>query len=56
MAIIVEYFKTRKDGIILNRTYSDLNYKIERDGILYDEAIDPKDANRVYHETTILIE
>lgn len=56
MAIIVEYFKTRKDGVILNRTYSDLGYKIERDGILYDEAIDPIELNRIYIETTQLIE
>lgn len=35
----------------LIRTYSDQGMKIERDGIRYDEAIDPIDMNRVYTET-----
>jgi hypothetical protein len=30
-----EYFMTRQDGVVLNRTYSDLNHYIERDGVLY---------------------
>lgn len=55
MAIVTEYFKTRKDGVILNRTYSDLGYKIMREGILYDEAIDPVELNRIYIETTEII-
>ena len=49
--IVTEYFKTRKDGVVLNRTYSDSGFKIERDGVLYDEAIDPADLNRIYTET-----
>lgn len=56
MAIITEFFRTRDDGVVLNRTYSDLGYKIERDGILYDEAIDPAELNRQYTETDIPIE
>ncbi len=32
------------------RTYSD-TYKIARDGIEYDEAIDPIDTERTYTET-----
>lgn len=32
------------------RTYSD-TYKIARDGIEYDEAIDPVDTDRKYTET-----
>lgn len=51
MALITEYFNTRPDGIVLNRTFSDLGYKIEREGILYNEAIDPSESNRVYIET-----
>ena len=51
--IITEYFTTRKDGVVLNRTYSDLGMKIERDGVQYDEAIDPAELNRVYTETDI---
>ena len=49
--IITEYYKTRADGIVLNRTYSDKGMMIERDGIRYSEAIDPADTNRVYTET-----
>lgn len=56
MAIITEFFRTRDDGVVLNRTYSDLGYKIERDGVLYDEAIDPAELNRQYTETDIPIE
>lgn len=56
MAIITEFFRTREDGVTLNRTYSDLGYKIERDGVLYDEAIDPAELNRQYMETNIPIE
>ena len=56
MAIITEYFKTRADGVVLNRTYSDAGMKIERDGEVYDEAIDPVECNRQYTETDEPIE
>ena len=46
-----EYFMTRQDGVVLNRTHSDSNKYIERDGVLYTEAIDPEDSGRVYTET-----
>ena len=49
--IITEYYKTRDDGIVLNRTYSDKGMMIERDGIRYSEAIDPEESHRVYTET-----
>lgn len=49
--IITEYFKTLQDGTVLNRTYSDAGYMIQRDGVFYDEAIDPADAGRTYSET-----
>lgn len=49
--IITEYFKTREDGVVLNRTYSDIGMVIERDGVRYDEAIDPAELGRVYIET-----
>ena len=55
MAIITEYFMTREDGVKLSRTYSDKNMMIERDGILYYEAIDPTELNRKYIETEQLI-
>lgn len=51
MAIITEYYKTREDGVVLNRTYSDRGMMIERDGVRYSEAIDPAELNRQYTET-----
>lgn len=53
--IIVEQYMTRKDGTVLNRTYSDENKMIERDGVLYTEAIDPANLERVYTETDIAV-
>lgn len=49
--IITEYYRTREDGVVLNRTYSDLNMMIERDGVRYSEAVDPAEFNRQYIET-----
>lgn len=54
--IVTEYFKTREDGVILNRTFSDAGMMIERDGIRYSEAIDPAELNRQYIETDEPIE
>ena len=54
--IITEYFRTREDGVVLNRTYSDKGMMIERDGVRYSEAIDPAELNRQYTETDELIE
>lgn len=51
MAIVTEYYKTREDGAVLNRTCSDKGMMIERDGVRYDEAVDPAELNRVYTET-----
>lgn len=50
-----EYFRTREDGVVLNRTYSDAGYMIERDGVRYSEAIDPAELGREYVETDELI-
>ena len=49
--IITEYYMTRADGVVLNRTYSDVGFMIERDGVRYSEAIDPAELNRTYTET-----
>ena len=49
--IITEYYITREDGVILNRTYSDAGMMIEREGAQYSEAIDPAELNRQYAET-----
>lgn len=53
--IVVEYYATRKDGVVLNRTYSDAGFYIERDGIRYAEAVDPAELGRTYTETEELI-
>lgn len=49
--IVTEYFMTRTDGVMLNRTYSSAEMMIERDGVRYSEAIDPAELNRQYTET-----
>lgn len=54
--IRTEYYMTREDGVVLNRTYSDTGMKIERDGVRYDEAVDPSELNRQYTETEEVIE
>mgnify|MGYP005769643929 CR=1 FL=1 len=41
------------NGRKLRRTYSDI-YKIARDGVEYDEAVDPIDTDRTYTETDTL--
>ena len=54
--IITEYYMTREDGVVLNRTYSDIGMMIERDGERYEEAVDPAELNRQYTETDEPIE
>lgn len=44
------------NGTTYDRTYSDSGMKIERDGALYDEAVDPLDSGREYTETDVSIE
>ena len=56
MGIVTEFFRTREDGVRLVRTYSDTNHYIERDGVVYSEAIDPEELGRTYTETEDLIE
>lgn len=53
--IITEYYKTREDGVVLNRTYSDKNVQIRKVGTdeVYDEAIDIENAPYTYEETDI---
>lgn len=43
--------RTEDIGGGLTRTWSDIGMKIERDGVRYDEAIDPTDKGRTYTET-----
>lgn len=54
--IVTEYYMTRTDGVVLNRTYSDIGVMIERDGVRYSEAVDPAELNRQYIETDEPIE
>ena len=54
--IITEYYMTRSDGVVLNRTYSDNGMMIEREGVRYSEAVDPAELNRQYTETDEPIE
>ena len=56
--IITEYYKTRKDGVVLNRTYSDAGFYILQNetGIEYSEAVDVEGAPYTYSETDKPIE
>lgn len=56
MALITEIIQEEGKATITH-TYSDSGFKIERDGILYDEAYDLTEyaEERIYTETTILI-
>ena len=54
--IVTEKYETLNNGDLLVRTYSDKGTMIERDGVLYGEAIDLLDSKRVYNETDIPIE
>lgn len=58
MAIVTEYYKTRGDGVRLNRIYSDHDLMIRQveTGNLYDEAIDVEGAPYTYEETGIPVE
>lgn len=49
-----EFYKTRKDGINLYKSYSNEGYKIKQieTGDIYDEAIDVENAPYTYEETT----
>ena len=52
-----EYFSTRKDGVKLNKTYSDSGFYIRKVGTeeIYDEAIDIESAPYEYEETETTI-
>lgn len=58
MAIITEYYKTRGDGVRLNRTYSDQDLMIRQveTGNVFDSAIDVEGAPYTYEETDQVIE
>lgn len=56
--IIREYYRTRKDGVDLYRTYSDKGMYIRQNptGVEYAEAIDVEGAPYTYTETDRPIE
>lgn len=58
MAITVDFYRTRKDGVDLYRTYSTDRLKIRKIGTdeIYDEAIDVEGAPFTYVETEEKIE
>ena len=58
MAIKNEFYKTRADGVELNRTYSDSGMKIRKVGTdeVYDEAVDVKGSGYQYEETDTPVE
>lgn len=56
--IVREFYRQRKDGVNLYRTYSDMNVYIKQNetGAEYDEAIDVENAPYTYSETDKPIE
>lgn len=56
--IVKEFYKTRKDGVNLYRTYSDAGFIIQKVGSeeIYSEAIDVESAPYQYIETDQKIE
>lgn len=52
--VITEFYRTREDGVVLTRTYSNKNKYIIQNGtgIKYAEAIDPQNMYRTYTEST----
>ena len=52
-----EQYKIRKDGVVLIRTWSDMDMMLRQvaSGELYGEAIDPESEHRDYEETDIPI-
>lgn len=49
--IIDEYFMTRKDGVVLNKAYSDLHVYIEDNGVRYAEIVYPAHLEKHFIET-----
>ena len=56
--IVTEFYATRKDGVNLYKTYSDINRYIRKVGTdeVYSEAIDIEGKDYVYEETEDVIE
>ena len=55
MAIITEFYKTRRDGVNLYRTYSDAGRTVVReDGAVFAEAVDVENSGHTYVEGELL--
>ena len=54
--IVTEYYATRKDGVVLNRAYSNLNRYVIDDGAEYKEIIYPSYINKNITESEREIE
>ena len=54
--IITEHYITRKDGVVLNRAYSNLNRYIIDNGVEYKEIIYPSYINKNITESEREIE
>ena len=53
--IITIYYKTRRDGVRLFRTYSDGGrYVVREDGTVYAEAVDVENSGHTYTEGDLL--
>lgn len=52
--IVTQTFQINGTDFI--RTFSDMDMKIEREGILYDTAEDPAETGRTYTESEVPIE
>lgn len=54
--LITEFFGyTWRDHVRLFRTFSDEGFFIERDGVMYQDAIEPEDNMHEYTETDVKI-
>ena len=54
--IVTEYYIKRRDGVVLNRAYSNLNRYIRDNGIEYKEIIYPSYINKNITESEREIE
>ena len=54
--IITEHYITRKDGVVLNRAYSNLNRYVIDNGAEYKEIIYPCIINKFFTESEREIE
>ena len=54
--IITEHYITRKDGVVLNRAYSNLNRYIIDNGVEYKEIIYLSSINKYFTESEREIE